>query len=452
MDLLVEDHDDSKGASFWKKNNKAVPGRPSPRKELKVISYNPSPSTSFQDFQQSINDAWDPGDDEFCNISNAKISKKSFPNVSDDVINIHKYKSGDSKTTHPPHQRKEVCRIGDISADKDNHVIKNKIKKFQAILKDDYLDLSDLQNLSWPGIPFPVKADVWRILSGYAPTCSKTREKALNEKRKEYWGYVKEYYETENRDDSYQGTYRQIHIDIPRMSPTIPLFRQKIVQNMFERILFIWSVRHPASGYVQGINDLVTPFFIVFLHQVLESEFDLGTLDIETLDPVKRDQIEADSHWCFCRFLSGIQDNYIFPQLGIQLKINDLRDIIKRIEEPLHKHLQDNGVEYLQFSFRWMNNLLTRELPLRCLIRLWDTYLAELDSFASFQLYVCAAFLLHWKQELMLEKDFQGLMLMLQNLPTQDWNDSHINILVAEAYRLKCAFAGAPNHFQSKRS
>lgn len=34
---------------------------------------------------------------------------------------------------------------------------------------------------------------------------------------------------------------------------------------VFERILFIWAIRHPASGYVQGINDLVTPFFVVFL-------------------------------------------------------------------------------------------------------------------------------------------------------------------------------------------
>lgn len=73
----------------------------------------------------------------------------------------------------------------------------------------------------------------------------------------------------------------------------------------------------------------------------------------------------------------------------------------------LHKHLHRHGIDYLQFSFRWMNNLLTREIPLRCSIRLWDTYLAESDSFASFQLYVCAAFLLHWRQDLLLEKDFQ---------------------------------------------
>jgi hypothetical protein len=73
----------------------------------------------------------------------------------------------------------------------------------------------------------------------------------------------------------------------------------------------------------------------------------------------------------------------------------------------LHKHLQAHGVDYLQFSFRWMNNLLTRELPLYCTIRLWDTYLAESDGFAVFQLYVCAAFLLHWREQLLQENDFQ---------------------------------------------
>lgn len=74
---------------------------------------------------------------------------------------------------------------------------------------------------------------------------------------------------------------------------------------------------------------------------------------------------------------------------------------------PLHQHLHQHGVDYLQFSFRWMNNLLTREIPLHCTIRLWDTYLAESDRFASFQLYVCAAFLLLWRRHLLLQPDFQ---------------------------------------------
>lgn len=60
-----------------------------------------------------------------------------------------------------------------------------------------------------------------------------------------------------------------------------------------------------------------------------------------------------------------------------------------------------------------MNNLLTRELPLHSTIRLWDTYLAESDDFAVFQLYVCAAFLLHWREQLLKENEFQVSILCL---------------------------------------
>lgn len=41
------------------------------------------------------------------------------------------------------------------------------------------------------------------------------------------------------------------------------------VFKIFERILFIWAIRHPASGYVQGINDLVTPFFVVYVFEYI---------------------------------------------------------------------------------------------------------------------------------------------------------------------------------------
>jgi len=47
------------------------------------------------------------------------------------------------------------------------------------------------------------------------------------------------------------------------------------------------------------------------------------------------------------------------------------------LSDGLHRHLEDQRVEYLQFSFRWMNNLLMREIPLRCVVRLWDTYLVS---------------------------------------------------------------------------
>ena len=72
-----------------------------------------------------------------------------------------------------------------------------------------------------------------------------------------------------------------------------------------------------------------------------------------------------------------------------------------------------------------MNCILMREIPLRSLLssfvflshifisillrsvyRVWDTYLAEGEQFGTLHIYVCAAFLIHWSDELK-KMDFQ---------------------------------------------
>ena len=151
------------------------------------------------------------------------------------------------------------------------------------------------------------------------------------------------------------------------------------------------------------------------------------------------------------KVLDGIQDNYTFAQPGIQVKIRQLEELLKRVDLKLHNHIVGHDVQYLQFSFRWMNNLLLRELPLNATIRLWDTYLAEPDGFSKFHLYVCAAFLSRWKSELEQKKDFQGILLFIQNVPTAKWHDKDISLLVAEAYKLKYMFADAPSHLTECR-
>lgn len=451
---------ESDKVSFWKKNSKTVPGRPSPKKDVKsTAKAKTAGTTSFQDFQASVNDAWDLDDDEYCVISgveNAKISKKVSQSAALDVLKTHRNATENEEANHEKHAsirhnripgrpRQLIC----ITQQEENN--ESKLERFEALLVNSPT-LQDLCKLSWSGIPVKVRSITWRLLSGYLPINLERRSGVLERKRQDYWTLVDKYYYTEH-DENNRDIQHQIKIDVPRMNPSIPLFQQKTVQIMFERILFIWSIRHPATGYVQGINDLVTPFYVVFLQEFID---DPNTQPFEkfNVDNLTEDQlriIEADSYWCLSKFLDGIQDNYVFAQIGIQRKVQQLEELIKRVDETLHKHLKQHNVSYLQFSFRWLNNLLTRELPLRCTIRLWDTYLAD-ECFASFQLYVCAAFLLHWKEDLMKQKDFQGLLMLLQNLPTHYWTSSEISMLVAEAYKLKVMFADAPNHLISNKT
>jgi hypothetical protein len=50
---------------------------------------------------------------------------------------------------------------------------------------------------------------------------------------------------------------------------------------------------------------------------------------------------------------------------------------------PLASHLDREGVEFMQFAFRWMNCLLMREISVKNTIRMWDTYLVRREALRS---------------------------------------------------------------------
>jgi TBC1 domain family member 2 len=263
-----------------------------------------------------------------------------------------------------------------------------RINKFKKILQATSIPLSELRAAAWSGVPEEVRAMTWQLLLGYLPTSSERRVGTLERKRKEYLDGVRQAFErggTSGPAGKARGLdeaiWHQISIDVPRTNPHLELYGYEATQRSLERILYVWAVRHPASGYVQGINDLVTPFWQVFLATYIadsdvESGMDPGQLPKPVLDAV-----EADSFWCLTKLLDGIQDNYIFAQPGIQRQVAALHDLTARIDASLARHLENEGVEFIQFSFRWMNCLLMREISVRNTIRMWDTYMVSLFNF-----------------------------------------------------------------------
>jgi len=94
----------------------------------------------------------------------------------------------------------------------------------------------------------------------------------------------------------------------------------------------VWAIRHPASGYVQGINDLVTPFFLVFLSSHIADESDPELVDPSQFTEDILTTVEADSYWCLSKLLDGIQDNYTQSQPGIQRRVFMLKELVQRID------------------------------------------------------------------------------------------------------------------------
>ena len=172
-------------------------------------------------------------------------------------------------------------------------------KQLEEVIRQDNVDLTKLRALSWNGVPARYRPVVWQLMLGYLPSSRARREAAITKKRKEYQGSVELYFDkvgitagttipghgndkhgNHMKIDSLAATegdlgsgsskrtheeialHRQILVDLPRTTPELPFFHHKPIQCMMERILYIWSLRHPASGYVQGMNDLLTPLLL----------------------------------------------------------------------------------------------------------------------------------------------------------------------------------------------
>ena len=177
--------------------------------------------------------------------------------------------------------------------------------------------------------------------------------------------------------------------------------------DVISRILFIYGKKHPHIKYVQGMNEILAPIFYAFSNDQ---------------NPYFYLNLEADSYICFENLMNDIQDIFIRSKdntpTGIQTKIKNLNMILKILDKEVHDHLKEENIELQYFAFRWYTLFLTQEFEMPDILRIWDSILADEDKFEFLNM-ICLAIIKIKRHEL-LQCDFSGIMLSLQNLEKLD--------------------------------
>eukprot|EP00834_Sanchytrium_tribonematis_P005416 NODE_325_length_9674_cov_0.932846.p8 type:complete len:202 gc:universal NODE_325_length_9674_cov_0.932846:4421-5026(+) len=125
------------------------------------------------------------------------------------------------------------------------------IEKLNNLITSESLNIQDLRKLCWNGIPTnKLRAAIWPILIGMVQPNDPEKRAAFIIKRKNEYIEQRILTLNETRD---ANTWHQITIDMPRTHPGIPLYQKESTQQAMLRILYVWSVRHPTTSYVQGI-------------------------------------------------------------------------------------------------------------------------------------------------------------------------------------------------------
>ncbi|OHT03930.1 TBC domain containing protein [Tritrichomonas foetus] len=307
---------------------------------------------------------------------------------------------------------------------------------FQGILSERVVNLEKLKSLSWAGVPDQFRADVWRLFLDYMPINSVNRDSSLSHKRSDYFDCAERLFGESQRNlwtNAQKQTELQILRDLPRTH--INILRNEQVQKLFLRVLFVWAVRHPASGYVQGMNDLLQPFFFTFAlsysqHKNIDEFVLLNELDVSD-DDMK--SVEADCFWCFSKLLDGLQDLYTKDQPGLYKMLEHLHQVLLKVDPVLAKWIDDEDIQYQEFAFRWMNCLLVREFSPQVLFRLWDTYLGNHTKIAQTHVFVCAAFLNLLHQRLV-GKPHSEFVMEIQMIEPNTWQMTDMEVILAQEY------------------
>lgn len=377
-------------------------------------------------------------------------------------------------------------------------------QRFDTALTAEPVDRSTLAELAWSGVPAGLsRCEVWQLLLGYRPLAQGRCKDALQRKRQEYFELRRNFYEASpavlaanvsedgsaasqaaaavaglGGSEAEASLLKQLRKDLRRPGPrgahAKTLAEHPRVQAMMERVLFVWAVRQPASGYVQGLNDVLLVLIVValadrrFADRTALGADRLGVELLEHLDDGELDDVEADCYWCTVKILSEIFDHYTQDFPGIQRMSQQLREILRRIDTPLITHLDSQGIDIFQTSFQWMACLMVRDLPIPCCIRLWDTLIAEsacpaggqlnrsrLHSdrrsagFEVFLVYFCACFTAYFSARLQ-AMDLEATLRFLQRVPTDEFSEADLEVLLSEAFVLKSLFQHAPQHLTSK--
>lgn len=191
-----------------------------------------------------------------------------------------------------------------------------------------------------------------------------------------------------------QETKRIISNDVHRNDRKDEAFKGDDNPNLIllKNVLTAYSIFNRDTGYVQGMNDLVTPFILMFLIKWTPDGqavfYDGSTKTCE--------EAEAFIFWSFVGMMELTQHERLFTDLAAhqEFVLQRVYAIATRFHEPLKDLLEHSPeLKSLSFLFKPMILIFKRAFKTADLYRLWDSVFTA-ESPPCFSRFIAAAVLI----------------------------------------------------------
>lgn len=168
---------------------------------------------------------------------------------------------------------------------------------------------------------------------------------------------------SEDKVSEWLWTLHRIVVDVVRTDSHLEFYEDTKNLARMSDILAVYAWVDPATGYCQGMSDLLSPFVVLF-------------------------EDNADAFWCFEMLLRRMRENFQMEgPTGVMKQLQALWNILEHTDREMFAHLSHIGAESLHFAFRMLLVLFRRELSFSEALCMWEMmWAADFDESTAFNL------------------------------------------------------------------
>lgn len=269
----------------------------------------------------------------------------------------------------------------------------------ELIGADADVDLDRLREAARFGIPAAIRGEVWKYLLGVTKP-EKSEEMTSAKRMREDYLRLKD--EAEKYGDPV--VLRKIRREISRHSVAIDQDLEGLAGRI-ESIIVVYLSDHQATDFFPAMVHILAPLLFAL-----------------------REDHEADVYYAFSRLIDYIE--LLLNSNGIEILVARFVTLFRAFQNELCGCFEDEGLSVKEWLVPWLQSLLSKELPLENVLRLWDTYFASMEE-DDLHIYVCLS-ILHSCKETLLEFEYSEIKAYLGNLPYLDMDQ-----VIVQAYNIR---------------
>lgn len=244
------------------------------------------------------------------------------------------------------------------------------------------------------GLTEEARPQAWLFILGVYPWDSSSQERAdLHEVMKTEYEEIKSEWipKVLDKDDEYfQDQKFRIDKDVQRTDRTLEIYKNcdegdpddfigvdeddddvgKLKSPHLRNlrcILLSFNEYNGKLGYVQGMNDLLSPLYVTLQDEVL-------------------------AFWCFVKFMDRMERNFLSDQRGMKDQMSTLNELVQFMLPDFYIHLEKCDSSNLFFMFRMLLVWFKREFEWDDTLRLWEILWTDYYS-SQFHLFIALAML-----------------------------------------------------------